>query len=356
VPRATALLFNKLQDRLVDTLNNFTSQLDDRLKDMDTRHEQLSEEMTTRFATLEQTLNPPPAIPDQVLPTIQQERIPLNNPITQYMERLDEHMETLSSAVINLQQKTINKPTKSGKSTKSRRHKHKHSSKRSTKSSSSSPSSEDIDSGSTSSDSESMTEDDEEKQNSWLGSKFPGLTELRSQSSRFRYVRSYRAYRLKHTSQRYNQKVAGTLSSLAKKIRPSISELFNGTDPISILTFLISFKRGCDHSGVSEGAAPYLLAYFMEGTPKREMNTYTSPNRVSYCEAVHNLLSNYASEEVLSNEYLKLQRIRQKVGEDERAFSRRVRSHADRMGTLYTSRQVIEAYVDGLLPTVRGLY
>jgi hypothetical protein len=146
------------------------------------------------------------------------------------------------------------------------------------------------------------------------------------------------------------------LSSLAKKIRPSISELFDGTDPISILTFLISFKRGCDHSGVSEGAAPYLLAYFMEGAPKREMNTYTSRQKVSYCEAVHNLLSNYASEEILSNEYLKLQRLRQKPGEDERAFSRRIRLHADRMGTLYTSRQVIEAYVEGLLPTVRGLY
>jgi hypothetical protein len=96
----------------------------------------------------------------------------------------------------------------------------------------------------------------------------------------------------------------------------------------------------------------------MEGAPKREMNTYTSRQKVSYCEAVHNLLSNYASEEIISKEYLKLQRqfLRQKPGEDERAFSRRIRLHADRMGTLYTSRQVIEAYVVGFIPTVRGLY
>jgi hypothetical protein len=65
---------------------------------------------------------------------------------------------------------------------------------------------------------------------------------------------------------------------------------------------------------------------------------------------------NYASEEILSNEYLKIQRLRQKPGEDERAFSRCIRLHADRMGTLYTSRKVIEAYVEGRLPAVRGLY
>jgi hypothetical protein len=189
-----------------------------------------------------------------------------------------------------------------------------------------------------------------------LGPKYPGLTELHSQSSRFWHVRSYRAYRLKYTSQRYNQKVAGTLLSLAKNIRPSISKAIDGTDPISILTFLISFKRGCDHSGVSEGAAPYILAYFMEGAPKREMNTYKSRQKVSYCEAVHNLYSNYASEEILRNEYLKLQRLRQKTGKDERAFSRRILLHADRMRIIYTSRQVIEAYVEGILPTVRGLY
>jgi hypothetical protein len=57
-----------------------------------------------------------------------------------------------------------------------------------------------------------------------------------------------------------------------------------------------------------------------------------------------------------NSQYLKLQRLRQKPGEDERAFSRRIRLHADRMGTFYTSRQVIEAYVEEILPTVRGLY
>jgi hypothetical protein len=94
----------------------------------------------------------------------------------------------------------------------------------------------------------------------------------------------------------------------------------------------------------------------MEGAPKREMNTYTNRQKLIYCEAVHNLLSNYASEEILSNEYFRIQCLGQKPGEDERAFSRRIRLHADRMGTLYTSRQVIEAYVEVLLPTVRGLY
>jgi hypothetical protein len=323
---------------------------------MESKREEKSQETTTRLETLEGTLKPLPTIPTNVPSTIQPELIPSNSTINKYMERLDEHLETLSSAVINLQHNSLGKPSKTIKKTNPRRNKYKSSSKRSPKSISSSHSSDDSDDNSASSDSESDPDDDERKQNSWLGPKYTGLTELRSQSSRFRYVRSYRAYRLKYTSQRYNKKVAGTLSSLAKTIRPSISELFDGTDPISILTFLISFKRGCDHSGVSEGAAPYLLAYFMEGAPKREMNTYTNRQKLIYCEAVHNLLSNYASEEILSNEYFKIQCLGQKPGEDERAFSRRIRLHADRMGTLYTSRQVIEAYVEVLLPTVRGLY
>jgi hypothetical protein len=86
------------------------------------------------------------------------------------------------------------------------------------------------------------------------------------------------------------------------------------------------------------------------------MNNYISRRKANYCEAVNNLLSTYASEDSLNTEYLKLHRFHQKAGEDERAFGRRIPKHVDRMGTLYTTRQAIEAYVNGISPPVRGLY
>jgi hypothetical protein len=88
--------------------------------------------------------------------------------------------------------------------------------------------------------------------------------------------------------------MAGRLTSLVKKIRLSLRESFDGSDPLSILTFLSSFKHGCDSGGISEGAATYLLPYFLEGAPQREMNNYISRLKANYCEAVNNLLSTYA--------------------------------------------------------------
>jgi hypothetical protein len=66
--------------------------------------------------------------------------------------------------------------------------------------------------------------------------------------------------------------MAGRLTSFVKKFRLSLRESSDSSDPLGILTFLSSFKHGCNNGGISEGAATYLLAYFLEGAPQREMN------------------------------------------------------------------------------------
>jgi hypothetical protein len=157
--RSTLILFEKLQDWLSDALNTFISQLDDKLHDMERKREEQSQEITTRLETLEGTLKPLPTIPTNVPSTIQPELIPSNSTIKKYKERLDEHLETLSSAVINLQHHSLEKPSKTSITTKPRRKKYKSSSKRSPKSSSSSHSSDDSDDNSASSDSESNPDD-----------------------------------------------------------------------------------------------------------------------------------------------------------------------------------------------------
>jgi hypothetical protein len=150
--------------------------------------------------------------------------------------------------------------------------------------------------------------------------------------------------------------MAGRLTPLVKTIRLSIRESFDGSDPLRILAFLSSFKHGCDNGGITEGAATYLLTYFLEGAHQREINNYISRRKANCCEAVNNLLSMYASEDSLNTEYLKLHRFQQKAIGDEGAFGLRIRQHVDLMGTLYTTRQAIEANINGLSPPVRGLY
>jgi hypothetical protein len=186
------------------------------------------------------------------------------------MDQLGDRIDTLTNAVTNLQQKTgTDNPTKECNDTRSILSKPKPSSPLYNKSSSSSSASESSDSKHSSSDLDTDTED--EIQSSWVSPTFLGLAKLHSRLSRFRVARSYRAYSLKKTSQRHSDKMAGRLTSLVKMFRQSLRESLDSSDPLGILTFLSSFKHGCDNGGISEGAATYILAYFL-GAPQREMN------------------------------------------------------------------------------------
>jgi hypothetical protein len=284
VSPGTLLLFDKLQSWFTEALDKttatITSQLDERLKNCERSADQHRQQLTARLDTLEGGA-----------PTVQMtapsemhshDKAPSSprSQMNQFMEQLGDRIDTLTNAVTTLQQKTgTDKPTKESNNTRSRRSKPKPSSRRYNKSSSSSSASESSDSKHSSSDVD--TDMEEEIQSSWMGPIFPGLAELHSRCSRFRVARSYRAYRLKKTSQRHSEKMAGRLTSLVKKIRLSLREYFDGSDPLSILTFLSSFKHGCDNGGISEGAATYLLPYFLEGAPQREMNNYISRRKAN---------------------------------------------------------------------------
>jgi hypothetical protein len=188
--------------------------------------------------------------------------------MNQCLGQLGDRINTLTNDVTNIQEKNgTDKSTNDKNVTRSRRSKSKHSTRRYNKSSSSSSTSESLDSMHSSSDLD--TDAEEKRQSSWLGHTFPGLAGLHSRCSRFRVARSYRAYRFKMTSQRHSDKMEGLLMSLVKKIRLSLREYFDGSNPLSILVFLTIFQHGCDNGGITEGAATYLLPYFLEGADEK---------------------------------------------------------------------------------------
>jgi hypothetical protein len=204
--------------------------------------------------------------------------------------------------------------------------------------------------------------DNEASKKESRNARFPGLKAIEPRNELFTEALSYRTYRLNNQSQRYDSNVAKDLYSYCKKVKPDVPEefYFSGQDPLAILRFLTSFKLGCDHNGISEGAALRMLPKFMTGQAQRNMINFTSratkDNRSYYPCAIQYLLQTYADEDRVEDEYNKLHRFKQKVGEDEREFASRIRTHAVRLGHLYTDNVLTSAFLAGIDSRVRAFF
>ena len=126
--------------------------------------------------------------------------------------------------------------------------------------------------------------------------RFPGLKEIKPRNEIFKEALSYKSYRLNNHSQRYDSKVARDLYSYCKKVKPDVPEefYFSGQDPLAILRFLTSFKLGCNHNGISEGAALRMLPKFMTGQAQRNMINFTSRAPRTIAHITHMLFSTYS--------------------------------------------------------------
>lgn len=84
--------------------------------------------------------------------------------------------------------------------------------------------------------------------------------------------------------------------------------MFNPTDPISILDFLLTFRRAFKNSSINEGAAVFLLSNFVLGNAKQELlHRYEGDSDIddstmeqtgslrSYDEVVNDFLATYAN-------------------------------------------------------------
>jgi hypothetical protein len=201
---------------------------------------------------------------------------------------------------------------------------------------------------------------DEEKIPTSKSSKYPGLKETKVKRKVFREVLSYRTYRLKNKEQEYSDKVSGRLHSYYKKVQINIRETrkFDGGDPPAILRFLTSFKTGCDQNRISEGAAMRLVQYFLEGEAETSYQVFLdNPDQsISYAHAIDYLLTTYADENTLAEEYQKINRMKQRPGESEREFASRIYAQTSRLGSLFGDEDRTAIFLAGINPKVQASY
>jgi hypothetical protein len=183
-----------------------------------------------------------------------------------------------------------------------------------------------------------------------------GLNEIIPSRSAYRRLLSYRTYRLVNRNQRYDPSVTAKLASYAKRMKHSLEEKFDGSEPIAVLDFLRSFKESADHNQVGEGAAARLMPYFLKGSAKEEYRSYLKEVPASkplYPYMVQYLLETYASDDELARAYHMAVTARQRENEDERAFALRLRQIAASAGNVFDEATLKSIFVDGLAEYVQ---
>ena len=191
------------------------------------------------------------------------------------------------------------------------------------------------------------------------GARYMSIKETVPRSSALKEALSYRSYRLWDTTQTVSEKIRSKLANLAKRMKSHIpdDQRFTGDDPVSVISFLEDFKVGCNHNCIPEGAAKHLFQYFLLGVARTALRQHlktAGPEHDSYCGAVHFLLTTYATEECVQTESRKIFFMQQKSGEGELAFSRRLQSQAERLGSAFPSESMITAFINGIPENIRS--
>ena len=213
--------------------------------------------------------------------------------------------------------------------------------------------SSDHDSGSSS----SSEEDSPEGSHPGRGPSVPGMREIVPSRSDYKFLVSYRTYRLENHSPRYDKTITAKLSSYVKRLRHAVEDKFGGDEPIEILSFLRTFKEAADHNDVGEGAAARLLPYFLKDAAKEGYRAHMDDVQSGiplYPYMVQYLLETYALDDELAKAYLTVSTAKQLEGEDERAFGRRLQRAAIRAGNVVNKRDLKTIYVEGLPPFVQA--
>lgn len=86
------------------------------------------------------------------------------------------------------------------------------------------------------------------------------LTPIVSDMVRFAKAVYFNSYRLKNRSQRYGKQKTGLVNQDKKRMYQwTRRDIFEGRDPIAMITFLCKFVRSCSSINVHEGVAVWLL-------------------------------------------------------------------------------------------------
>jgi len=93
------------------------------------------------------------------------------------------------------------------------------------------------------------------------------LAVLECPDDRFAGVLDYRSYRLRNRHSTYGASQARKMGRTAKNMKFSFggTPMFNGKEPLKVLSWLRKFVKACDDNDVSEGMGLYLIPNFLAG-------------------------------------------------------------------------------------------
>ena len=171
------------------------------------------------------------------------------------------------------------------------------------------------------------------------------LVEIVPSDSRLKRVLSYKTYSLQNKDQRASSNVCKKVGTWTKRMAVAIPKKYDGTDPVSLLQFLSSFKAAADINGISEGAARLILPNFVTGKASTTFTASVHADAVhedsgaikTYGDAISWLLRTYAKDRYIQNAINKIQQSRQKIGETEMEFGERLILPYSRFAGVYPS-------------------
>ena len=195
----------------------------------------------------------------------------------------------------------------------------------------------------------------------WRGPHMYGLKEITPGDPRFQRVLSYRTYRLRNTDGgRGPIKAYNTGVNTCRVAHVMESHVFDGTDPISVLSFLSRFKQQMDNNKLAEGAACLICPNFLAGDAKEAYeNNFELPEDEgcfnNWPEGIKFLLKSYAKDRHIEEALASLEDIKQMPDEKESAYAKRLRTQARRCGGFFSEPEMITRFIRGLLEDLKPL-
>jgi len=186
------------------------------------------------------------------------------------------------------------------------------------------------------------------------------ITVIRPANSRFMTLLEYTTYFLLRRQLTYTPKEASRSHRLNNRLDGAFYEQhpFTGALPVSIFTFLATFRHACDAAGLSHGQALPLMVLNRAGNAKiafsGELNSTLGRKRYAirtYGDAVNWLLSKYATRARLcwkTNAYLDTITMKQQSNEAPTAFRHLVETQYDLLSGWFNIQNVTDVVITGV--------
>lgn len=173
-------------------------------------------------------------------------------------------------------------------------------------------------------------------------------------NQRLAEVLSVERYRLRNRLPTMTERESSSLTTTSNQLRPRMEgAYFGGDPPLSVIKYLSQLSRVSIQSQLSEAVVFWIMEDFLLAPAKE---TFRHQGLRSYPEAVHWLLSSYASESSLEVALRNLTLSQQSPTETVRSFSLRLQLVVGQVGDLISPAELKTIFTNGLKDQVRSFF